>query len=339
MTTPAKKMGLIAGVTRLKREGDFSNVWILEDDDGSHCPFFKTESGDDNNRVFGLSEMSIIQEVPAPPVPAFIPAGSIMPVAPALPVVPAVYTELQQKAINTFQGMYDAAVLYREGLDNSLRGECGICDNISRFATYASADSNQMAEVKENLIRTTASYSGEYTYPVKGVEGRTASSSFSFFDNKWKGGYGFNRLTQLGELIDIIKSDKWDDCLINRQTPAFRNGLKVGDVVQYKNPHRTQAATFWVFRHDDHSSSPSFHKLGDKDDYTDLDLDYVKKVKSDMVKERPVSEFLSEIEAQVKIKTDLERQVAELQARLNEVTGDIAMLDYGLADQHKVKRI
>jgi murein L,D-transpeptidase YafK len=145
-----------------------------------------------------------------------------------------------------------------------------------------------------------------------------------------------NRLIQLEQLIELIKT-KWDDSMVNRKTPAFRNGLKVGDVVRYT---RRDTPSFWVFRRDDESMSPSFHKLTDKDDYTDIDLNYIVKVDKDEIsKPRAVSEFLSELEEQAKKKADIERQIAELQKALTNVQTDIAMLDYGLADQHKVKRI
>lgn len=248
-----------------------------------------------------------------------------------------VYTELQKLAIATFQTMYDHAVMYRNGDSNRLNSSYGICDNIDRFADMVGASCSKMVEVKENLIRTTPIYSGDYTYPVPCPDGGSASNAFSNVSNKWNGAYGLNRLTQLGQLVDIIKSDKWSDDLVNRQTPAKRNGLVVGDVVRYT---RSSEPSFWVFRRDDESASPSFHKLTDKDDYTDIDLNHVVKVdKDEICKPRPVSEFLSELQAQADKKADIERQIAELQKALQGVKGDIAMLDYGLADQHKVKRI
>lgn len=272
--------------------------------------------------------------VPMPPVVTMQEA-----LAAPLPVdanAPA-YTELQKQAIATFQTMYDHAVMYRNGDSNRLNSSYGICDNIDRFADMAGARVGQMIEVKENLIRTTPIYSGDYTYPVPCPDGGSASNAFSNVSNKWNGAYGLNRLTQLGQLVDIIKSDKWSDDLVNRQTPAKRNGLVVGDVVRYT---RSTEPSFWVFRRDDESASPSFHKLTDKDDYTDIDLNHIVKVdKDEICKPRPVSEFLSELQAQADKKADIERQIAELQKALQGVKGDIAMLDYGLADQHKVKRI
>lgn len=331
-TTPAQAKGIIVNVTRLKltgNDGDYSNyesrqnkVWILADDDGSSCPYFDAVDGSESTFCAYVRDFSVIQEVPLPVVAGTIQSGP---------------TDLQQKAINTFQGMYDAAVKYREGLDSRLHGEYGICDNIERFADLAGANAYQMAEVKENLIRTTAIYSGNYTYPVPCPNGGEASNAFSNNSNKWRGAYGLNRLTQLGQLVDIIKSDKWNDDLIKRLTPAVRNGLKVGDVVRYT---RRDTSSLWVFRRDDESMSPSFHKLSDKDDYTDLDLNYIVKVDRETVfKVRPVAEFLSAIAEQVDKKADIERQIAELQAQLAGVQTEIAMLDFGLADQHKVKRI
>lgn len=342
MTTPAQNAGFIVNVTKLKlvgEQGDYSQesrkaVWVMHHDDGSSCPYFTDEQG--RTLCAYVSDMRAMQDAPAPqPVPV-APALSMQEaLAAPLPVAP-VYTELQQKAINTFQSMYDDAVAYREGRDTRLNGDYGICDNIDRYASRAGSYESQMSEVKENLIRQTAMYSGNYTYPVPCPEGGDASTAFSRNSNKWRGAYGLNRLVQLEQLIELIKT-KWDDSMVNRKTPAFRNGLKVGDVVRYT---RRDTPSFWVFRRDDESMSPSFHKLTDKDDYTDIDLNYIVKVDKDEIsKPRAVSEFLSELEAQAKKKADIERQIAELQKALTGVQTDIAMLDYGLADQHKVKRI
>ncbi|UAV90024.1 hypothetical protein REC_175 [Pseudomonas phage REC] len=344
MSTPAQQAGFIVNVTRLKisnkEHAQYGNglVYLLREDDETSLPFFRSECGKVSNDCFFIGDMSIIQDVPAPaPLPA--------PVAPALtlekaplpvPPAPVVYTALQQKAINTFQAMYDAAVAHREGRDSRLNGDYGICDNIDRFASAAGSSETPMSEVKENLIRQTAMYSGNYTYPVPCPDGGDASTAFSRHSNKWRGAYGLNRLVQLEQLIELIKT-KWDDSLVNRKTPAFRNGLQVGDVVRYT---RRDTPSFWVFRRDDESMSPSFHKLTDKDDYTDIDLNYIVKVdKDEICKPRAVSEFLSELEAQAVKKADIERQIANLQKQLTNVQTDIAMLDYGLADQHKVKRI
>jgi hypothetical protein len=247
------------------------------------------------------------------------------------------YTPLQQKAINTFQAMYDDAVKYRDGdTSGRLNGDYGICDNIDRYASRHGSSESQMSEVKENLIRRTPSYSGNYTYPVPCPDGGDASNAFSRHSNKWRGAYGLNRLNQLGEMIELLKT-VWDDNLIKRQTPAFRNGLKVGDLVRYT---RRDEPSFWVFRNDDGSQSPSFHKLGNEQDYSDIDLNYIVKVDAaEVLKERAVSEFLSVIAEQEARKVDIEAQIVALQAQLKHVKNEVAILDYGLAQQHKVKRI
>lgn len=335
VTTQAEAKGFILNVTRLKlagNDGAYNNyesrknkVWILVEDDGSTCPYFDAEDGSERTFCAYVRDMEIIQEVPAPaPLPA-------------QPTHANGYTELQQLAINTFQGMYDAAVKHRNGEPSNLHKDYGICDNIERFSELASANSYQMVELKENLIRLTDIYSGNYNYPVPAADGGDAGNAFSNVHNKWEGAYGLNRLTQLGQLIEIIKSDKWNDELIKRKTPAVRNGLEVGDLIQYT---RRGDNSLWVFRRDDDSTSPSFHKLGNPDDYTDLDLTYVVKVdRNKVLVQRPVAEFLSVIAEKVQQKADIERQIAELQKQLKENQTEIAILDFGLADQHKVKRI
>lgn len=265
-------------------------------------------------------------------------AGQVDPTSPqAVPVVPSPYTPLQQQAINTFQSMYDDAVRYRNDGTTRLNADYGICDNIERYAERAGARAGHMAEIKENLIRATAIYSGDYTYPVPCPEGGSASNAFCRGGNKWKGAYGLNRLTQLGQLIELIKSDRWSDDLIKRMSPAQRNNLQVGDLVRYT---RRDEPSFWVFRRDDDSMSPSFYRLGNVDDYADLDLNHVVKVdREEMFKERPVSEFLSVIAEKSSQAEELKAQMEQLKKQLKAVNDEIAILDFGLGEQHKVKRI
>jgi hypothetical protein len=272
------------------------------------------------------------------------PATLPQPVVPPMPVSftapPSPYTDLQQTAINTFQAMYDAAAAYRRGEPSpnatSLNPDYGICDNIDRFARANGSTETPMSEVKENFIRQTEVYSGNYTYPVPCPEGGDASSAFSRNSNKWNGPYGLNRLVQLGQLIELIKSDKWEDSMVKRKTPAFRNGLTVGDIVVYT---RRSEHTYWVFRRDDESMSPSFHKIGEPDDYTDLDLNYVRKVDKVDVRDRTVSEFLAELKVKQEEQETINKQMAELAALLASNKAAIALLDFGLAAQHKVKRL
>jgi hypothetical protein len=382
--TPAQKAGFIVNVTRLKLSGgsDYypeekqAMVWLLSLDDGSGCPYFKSECGIESRYCAYVTDFTIIEDAPTV-IGRFTPKGnnphnspfdvvscepnSVNPMGSYKgfkvsgeeyhvysdywnwePVTEATaeagplesgYTKLQTFAINTFQAMYDDAVLHREGKAHRLCGDYGICDNIPRFAEFAGADTGKMIEVKENLIRQTASYSGDYNYPVKPVNDESASNSFSRHGNKWKGEYGLNRLTQLGELIEMLKTH-WDDSLVVRQTPATRNGLEVGSLVRYTGDN-----SFWVFRRDDESMSPSFHRLGDCNDYTDLRLEYIKKVDASQIEERSVSEFLEVLTVKIEEQTSIEKQIAELKAKLVSVQSDVSLLDYSLAKQHKVKRI
>lgn len=271
-------------------------------------------------------QVAITIDVPTlPPAPVIVPAPS-----------PSPYTELQKIAINVFQAMYDAAVAYRNGQPSTLNADYGICDNIDRFARAHGSSESPMSEVKENLIRQTEIYSGNYTYPVPCPDGGDASNAFSRHGNKWDGPYGLNRLIQLGQLIALIKSDKWDDSMARRKTPAFRNGLTVGDMVVST---RRAEPTYWIFRRDDESMSPSFHKIGDPDDYTDIDLNYIRKVDQAQLEERTVAQFLEELKVKQEEQDAINKQIAELQAALTENKSAIALLDLGLAQQHKVKRI
>jgi len=346
MTTPAQQRGIIENVTKLKLksspdseygQSDLDRVWLLTDDDGSNFPFFSPTNGLDRDRVFCLANMHPIVESGQQPKPV-VPPVPPMPVSFTAP--PSPYTDLQQVAINTFQAMYDAAAAYRRGEPSpnatSLNPEYGICDNIDRFARANGSTETPMSEVKENFIRQTEVYSGNYTYPVPCPEGGDASGAFSRNSNKWNGPYGLNRLVQLGQLIALIKSDKWDDSMVKRKTPAFRNGLTVGDIVVYT---RRTEHTYWVFRLDDESMSPSFHKIGNPDDYTDLDLNYIRKVDKADIRKRTVSEFLAELTVKQEEQEAINKQIAELTSKLTANAAAIALLDFGLADQHKVKRL
>lgn len=342
MTTPAQRRGIIENVTKLELVGteycqsDLDRVWLLTDDDKSSYPFFSSVDGVGRDRVFCLADMrpkgpasdlSFLDDFYAAPIPV-------------LPKAQSTYTELQKVAVNTFQAMYDAAAAYRRGEPSpngcSLNGDYGICDNIDRFARAAGSSEAPMSEVKENLIRQTEIYSGNYTYPVPCPYGGDASNAFSRHRDKWNGPYGLNRLLQLGQLIELITSGKWDDSMVRRKTPAFRNGLTVGDMVMYT---RCTDVTYWILRHDDESTSPSFHRVGDPTDYSDLDLNYIRKVDNSVNEERSVSQFLEELKVKQEEQDVINKQIAELQAALAGNKNAIALLDFGLASQHKVKRI
>lgn len=415
MTTPAKHAGIFEGV-RLKHTDTGSHyadyVWLISDDDGSNCPWFRSECGKYNKACHYVSDFEIIKEVDAggPTVigrfepsedndnPAFnvvslipirdsftgeaggyqglkengdayhvisrwwdwVPSDTPTPLRALLAPVPVgeiritctapaidnqhvppfmvspmpVYTMLQEKALNTFQSMYDAAELHRAGRISRITGLYGICDNIGRFADANDAPEHEMSMVKENLIRQTLSYSGDYHYPVQGAGGQTAREAFDRNSDKWVGAYGLNRLNQLGEMIELIKSSAWSDDLVHRQSPARRNGIKVGDVVHY-----TGDDCLWVFRYDDESNSPSFHRMGQPDNYCDLPIDSVKKASAESVGEKSVADFLKALDEKTAKVAEIEKAIQELTKQMGVVKADISMLDYALAEQHKVKRL
>lgn len=251
----------------------------------------------------------------------------------------SVYTTLQKNAVDVFTMMHTEAVKHRAGERSRLNASYGICDNIERFVDSVTGASNrQMTEVKENLIRQTAIYSGSYTYPVPCPDGAEANRAFDRNSDKWVGAYGLNRLTQLEQMIELIKT-KWDDSLVNRLTPAVRNGLAVGDVVVFTREGSRNHGSLFVLRYDDESTSPSFHKIGEPTDYEDIDLSYIRKIDNALIVSQSVSEFLAQLEQKAAEEASLKAQIAELQSKLKNVTVEMAVLDYGLATQHKVKRI
>jgi len=226
MTSPAKLAGIVVNGARLKINTPEANgfIWLLSDDDNSMFPFFRSECGTFNDRCFAISDCEIIKEpvleLPPPPVIT----GTFLEDVP-------IYTVWQKRAIDCFQKMHDDAVIYHNGgTTGGLRVASGICDNITRYTDF----DDSMSRVKDNLIRTLPSYSGEYHYPVKGTdEYPSAERAWDNIHDKWMGEYGASRLVQLGELIEAIKT-RWDENLITALSPAQRMGLKIGDLVWHR---------------------------------------------------------------------------------------------------------
>ena len=85
--------------------------------------------------------------------------------------------------------------------------------------------------------------------------------------------------------------------------------------------------------------SPSFHKLGEPENYTDIDLSYVEKVDNSTFDKKPIEEFLSDIDKKLAEKVEIEQQIEKLKAQLAAANASVAMLDCALALQYKVKRL
>lgn len=330
MTTPAQQAGIIPNVTRLRidQNGARDSVWLLSSDDGTTLPYFKRENGTVSEECFFLSSCTPIDDegVPAVPVQPFLPAATQEPV----PVPKPAYTEWQRRAVDCFETMYVAADKYRRtGERGSLRYEYGICDNITRFTDY----DDEMTNVKDNLIRSLPSYSGSYHYPVKPTEDHSsAERAWDHSGNKWQGGYGKNRLDQLGELVEALKSERWDDELIGKQTPATRLGLKIGDIVWHRD--RNELLTFHT---DDGSQDPYFTRPdGDR---MSTHLDNI---------ERNIKQFMTgdDIATLVQRAKDIDKQrkaiadqIEELEKQARELLKGIGRVDIELAHVHGVKRI
>lgn len=332
--TPAMAMGIIENVTRLKRWEDDNYVWLLSDDDGTTCPFFKSECGSETDRVFTLSSLTIIETALLRMLPPTPPTGF------EVGAKPAVESKAQRQALATFKTMRGRAqqILNGENVSEELfYTGYGICDNISRCRP-SDANTEQMAMIKDNLIRRVPSYSGNYHYPVScpnnpGVDG--ADSAWSNNSNKWTGGYGKNRLTQLEELIYAIQNN-WDEKLTEEMTPATRVGLIQGVSIVTRKSDKS----LWTFTHDDRSSDPYFEPVGGGDRRS-IDLRHIEIMPlADFTNEqRSVAEFLAEIATKQKEQEAIQAQIAALQKTLQKATTEVTLLDYGLRTVHKVQRL
>lgn len=322
--TPAGRKGIAENHTIVYHDGtngDPVGKYTLCEDDGTTMPRFKRIPSEGQGRIWlHLDHVTIVEKgVDVNKQPKVGPDGM---------------SPMQRKAVITFQKMYDAAVLYREGKESQLDSSDGICDNISLFADLAKTSSSKMHTLKENIIRRTPSYSGQYHYPVPGTGDKDASDSFSYL-GKWDGEYGANRLKVLGEMIELIKND-WEEDLTSDISSARRLGLRVGDLVMYT---RNGESSVWVFRRDDNSRNPSFHRLGNPDSYNDIDLEYIKRINSKESDEMSVAEFIAKMEEKDAETLAVESQIKALKERLSELNIESAVLDAGLAKQHKVARI
>ncbi|AMR57393.1 hypothetical protein vB_PsyM_KIL3b_0147 [Pseudomonas phage vB_PsyM_KIL3b] len=341
--SPSQKMGLIVGVTKVRLTGiDTSyragKVYVLEEDDNSDFPFFRELGNKHSRECFSLSRLEIVSEVPpeigttvfqAPPN-VFLNGRSV-----------GGMSVIQQQALSCFTTMLRRAQLVAAGNepgDELFYTGYGICDNIGRCKPN-DADTEQLSMIKDNLIRRVPSYSGNYNYPVSCPENPNnadaADNAWSKHRNKWTGAYGANRIKQLEELIHIIEHE-WKEEYAKEMTPSQRIGLIVGvSVVK-----RTSSEKLYRFVRDDRSSDPYFESLTDGGqvsiDLRSITLLAMEPVEGDT---RSVADFLAAIEAEQKAKTDMERQIADLQQAVAKIGSNIAVLDYSLRVNHRVQRL
>lgn len=247
-----------------------------------------------------------------------------MPVPPPPP--PLVPVTKQQAVLRDLNAIREAAEKYRETGERigTFRPTWGICDNIAEVGTFG-----KTATVKDNLICRTPSFSGEHHYPVPGPEGCDASTAWDRYDEKWTGEYGDNRLKQLNELIHLVETE-WHDNLISRRTPAERLGFVIGQPYVYKTD-----GSIWVFVRDDDSSDPMFRNtVTGEERWRPLSE---MKPKPKPVK-RSVKAFIRLAEKAEAKKAVAQAKLKELRQQIQELDAEIALLDEGLREQHKVKR-
>lgn len=369
--TPAKDKGIVVGqVVRLTK--DYATSWKAGDlvrmtiDDNTNEPRFE-HCVHGRGRYIGLQHIEVIAPAPvavppAPPVASgfrFDVGDSLLQSllsmsSPARMITiegqeaqtteenAMQYTTLQKQALDCFVTMYNRAEQVRNGdsiSDSLFYVGYGICDNIGRTKpTGASTDT--LSTVKDNLIRRTPSYSGNYHYPVSCPDNPgdidAADSAWGNHNNKWTGAYGANRLKQLAELIELVKT-VWDDKLGQDQTPAARVGLIEGvSIVQW----RRDLEHMYRFVADDRSSDPYFERL-DGGDRRSIDLRYITILPMPSVENdsRSVAEFLEAIKAEQDQAKAITAQIEALKKALSDTSTAIAMLDYGLRTVHKVQRL
>lgn len=259
-------------------------------------------------------------------------------------------TVKQQYAIDTFTVMLERAKAYRNNPQTNdsdlFYPRYGICDNIDRCRPQGS-NFSEMSNVKDNVIRRLPSFSGAYHYPVRAPGTQSSSSevmaeeaerAFDCSGDKWEGEYGAERLQQLTELLEFVKT-QWTDTLVTNMTPAQRNGIDTDTVLQHK-----ETGKFYMLYNDDESLDPYFYPLGTpeadrRDNRQSIKLSRLRVLKGENVGNMSVKSFIARIKRKEKEKQKLQAKLNALQEQIDSLTGDVGMLDYELGKQHGVKRL
>ena len=237
----------------------------------------------------------------------------------------------QQNAIYCFQSMLVAAQTYRQNGSevNGFRFRDGICSNVENMSAPEHHES--LSNVKDNLIRTLPSFSGEYHYPVKATAGLTPEGAWDTYNDKWAGDYGSNRIVQLIELISATEQ-RWDDALLGHMTPCQRNGWAVGNVFRLDG-----GRALYVLVDDDDSRSPGFELLGGSERHW-MDI-HSMVLCPEAVPSMTIQQFIRKMD-----KLEALRAKATLKlAAANEATvlldNQLAAYTAGFASQHKLARV
>lgn len=294
----------------------------------------------------------------APPLPAPVPVA----------IDPEVgMGHKQLVAFRTFSELHKRAMIYRTGdvrqEDDVFDKDYGICDNIANSVPprdelpnegmSRSAYREMVSRIKDNIICQTPSFSGSYSYPVPHpdylehddttVRRRKAESAWDNCSDRWTGEYGLARLNQLKEMIDIIQN-KWNDNYAGYMTPAMRHGIDKNSIVMIDDQEG-----LWKLHRDDESSDPYFQPIESKDGdgVKHFSLSYVKKIDTNGHYDKlSVPEFLERHDALLAEQAEAEKEVSRIkmllsqaQANVNKAKSNIAVNDYFMGVQHKVRRM
>ncbi len=245
----------------------------------------------------------------------------------------------QEIAIQTFETLIDWAVAYRNDTDNkapNFEVYSGICDNLyfTIPADYRRDGIHRViVNIKNNLICQVPSWSGNYTYPVKGTDGDSAERTWDSTREKWLGEYGNYRIEQACEILYMIKNN-WNEELTLRLSPAKRLGII---------PHLTLLTwdnRFWLLSEDDDSSCPYFDEIGGRElKHICIDIAAMKIVQTVDSKRRSVKAFLRAIQKAEEKYSKSQAQLKKLEEQSLLLRREMMELEQGLASQHGVKRI
>lgn len=248
--------------------------------------------------------------------------------------VDVVVDPMQKLALEILNKILLSAEHYREtgGIINKFHRNDGICYNIESMAAH---HTHQLLNVKDNLIRQTPSYSGNYHYPVANPDGGCAERCWNDNNCKWDGAYGALRIQQLKELIHLVET-QWEPGLIEPRSPARRIGLKVGDTVL-----RHTDGQILRFVRDDDSSNPAFAFLGkgDHDSFWEHVNNVRKIVLSEEDRAKSVSQYVDEADTHLAKQKEIREAIAALEKALQDVNASLHLVDYKLAEVHRVRRL
>lgn len=256
----------------------------------------------------------------------------------------------QQIAIETFSNMLERANKFRndETLDRELfNSHHGICYHVSLCVPnehrYNETVKDLMTMVKDNTIRATPSYSGNYDYPVRAGKPSVkpedaqedAENEFDRSNCMWSGVYGANRVKQVEEILYIIKN-KWSDKFLERMTPCSCLGIiKHETLLKHK-----ETGKVYVLDFDDDTSSPYFKEHGtplNQNGNECIDLNDLIIISVNIAK-KTVRGYVQAMNRNDQQTAKVKAQIEKLQEKMLKLNAEMTSLSSGLLLNHGVKR-